>query len=50
MKMRLIIVWMVLLGIFQLSAQDWSSWTTSNNRDFQYRWLGSAPNKSARSG
>ena len=46
MKMRLILVWMVLLGIFQLSAQDWSSWITSNNRDFQYRWLGRASSKS----
>ena len=43
MKVRLIVVWIVFLGAFQLSAQDWSSWTTANNRDFQYRWLGSAP-------
>jgi hypothetical protein len=47
MKMRLIVFGMVLLGTFQLNAQDWSSWTTANNRDFQYRWLGSAPNTAA---
>ena len=46
MKIRLIVVWMVFLGAFQLSAQDWSSWTTANNRDFQYRWLGSASSES----
>lgn len=46
MKIRLIVVCIVFLGAFQLSAQDWSSWTTANNRDFQYRWLGNAPDKS----
>ena len=46
MKIRLIVVWMVFLGALPLSAQDWSSWTTANNRDFQYRWLGSAPSES----
>lgn len=46
MKIRLIVVWIVFLGAFQLIAQDWSSWTAANNRDFQYRWLGSAPNTS----
>ena len=46
MKIRLVVVWMVFLGAFQLSAQDWSSWTTANNREFQYRWLGSTPSKS----
>ena len=46
MKIRLIVIWTVLFGTFQLSAQDWSSWTTSDNRDFQYRWLGSAPSQS----
>lgn len=43
MKIRLIAVSLVLLGAFPLSAQDWSSWTNANNRDLQYRWLGSAP-------
>lgn len=43
MKIRLVVVWMVFLGALQLSAQDWSSWTTASNRDFQYRWLGGAP-------
>jgi hypothetical protein len=46
MKIRLVVVWMVFLGALQLSAQDWSSWTTANNRDFQYRWLGGAPSTS----
>jgi len=46
MKIRVIVVCMVFLGAFQLSAQDWSSWTTASNRDFQYRWMGSAPNDS----
>jgi hypothetical protein len=46
MNIRLIVVWMVFLGAFPLSAQDWSSWTTADNRDFQYRWLGSAPSTS----
>ena len=46
MKIRLIVVWIVFLGAFQLSAQDWSPWTTANNRDFQYRWLGSTPSES----
>jgi hypothetical protein len=46
MKIRLVVAGMVFLGAFQLLAQDWSSWTTANNRDFQYRWLGSsAPSK-----
>lgn len=39
MKIRFIVVWIVFLGAFQLSAQDWSSWTNTSNRDFQYRWL-----------
>ena len=43
MKIRLLVVGMVFLAAFQLSAQDWSSWTTANNREFQYRWLGGAP-------
>jgi len=46
MKIRVLAVWVLLLGAFQLNAQDWSSWTTSKNRDFQYRWLGSAPGTS----
>jgi len=46
MKIRLIVFCMVFLGAFQLSAQDWSSWTTASNRDFQYRWLPSAPSES----
>ncbi len=46
MKIRLVVVWIVFLGAFQLIAQDWSSWTTASNRDFQYRWLASTPNKS----
>jgi hypothetical protein len=37
MNMQFIVVWMVLFGTLQLRAQDWSSWTNSNNRDFQYR-------------
>ncbi len=43
---RLVVIAMALFGTCQLSAQDWSSWTASNNRDFQYRWLGSAPSTS----
>ena len=43
MKIRLLVVGMVFLAAFQLSAQDWSSWTTASNREFQYRWLGGAP-------
>ena len=46
MKIRRILVWMLLLGTVQLSAQDWSSWAATNNRDVQYRWLGSASNNS----
>lgn len=46
MKIRLIVVCVVFLGAFQLMAQDWSSWTTASNRDFQYRWLSSAASKS----
>jgi len=46
MKMRAMVVWVILLGALQLSAQDWSSWTTAGNRDFQYRWLGSSPSES----
>jgi hypothetical protein len=46
MKIRLIVVGMLFLGAFQLSAQDWSSWTATGNRDFQYRWLGSVPSES----
>ena len=46
MKIRRILVWAVFFGAFQLSAQNWSSWTTANNRDFQYRWSGSDPSKS----
>ncbi len=46
MTIRLIVISMALFGTFPLSAQDWSSWTTSNNRDFEYRWLGSAPSTS----
>jgi hypothetical protein len=42
MKIRIVVVWIVFLGAFQLSAQDWSSWTAANNREFQYRWLGSS--------
>lgn len=42
MKIRIIVAGMVLLGAFQLSAQDWSSWSSAKNRDFEYRWLGSA--------
>jgi hypothetical protein len=44
MNIRFIVGWMLLLGTFQLNAQDWSSWAATNNRDFQYRWLGSASN------
>jgi len=43
MKIRLIVVCMMFFGAVQLSAQDWSSWANADNRDFQYRWLGSAP-------
>jgi hypothetical protein len=35
---------MLFLGTFPLSAQDWSSWATTNNRDFQYRWLSGPAN------
>jgi len=43
MKTRRIVVWMVFLVACQLSAQDWSSWTTADNREVQYRWLASTP-------
>ena len=54
MKLRMIFVWLVVLGVLQGSAaaQDWSSWMTSrrywigsgnNNRDVQYRWRASNP-------
>src|ERR1700759_1148035 len=46
MKIRLVVACMVFFGAFPLTAQDWSSWTTANNRDFQFRWLGSAPRES----
>jgi hypothetical protein len=46
MKIRLIVVWMLLLAALQLNAQDWSSWATASNRDFQYRWVVSAPSDS----
>ncbi len=46
MTIRLIVISMTLFGTFLLSAQDWSSWTASNNRDFQYRWLSNATDKS----
>ena len=46
MKIRLMVGCMLLLGTFPLNAQDWSSWAATNNRDFQYRWLGSASNNS----
>jgi len=46
MTIRLIVISMALFGTLQLSAQDWSAWTASNNRDFQYRWSGNAPSES----
>jgi len=47
MNIRLMVAGMLLFGTFQLNAQDWSSWAATNNRDFQYRWLGSASNNSS---
>jgi hypothetical protein len=49
MKLQIISVWLVSLGTLQspAAAQDWSSWITSNNRDLQYRWLGSVQGGSA---
>src|SRR5580698_7515648 len=47
MKIRLLVVGIAFLAAFQLGAQDWSSWTTAKNRDFQYRWLGSVPGNGA---
>lgn len=44
MNIRLMVAGMLLFGTFQLNAQDWSSWAATNNRDFQYRWLGSTSN------
>jgi hypothetical protein len=48
MKLRIIFVWLIVLGILQGSAiaQDWSAWTTADsswttlykNKDVQYRW------------
>jgi hypothetical protein len=46
MTIRLIVISMAFFGTFQLSAQNWSSWTATNNHDFEYRWLGSAPSES----
>ena len=46
MTIRLIVISMALFGTLQLSAQDWSAWTASNNRDFQYRWSGNDPSES----
>ena len=43
MKSQIVAVWLVFLGTLPVGAQDWSSWTTSNNHDLQYRWLGGAP-------
>lgn len=45
MKSQIVAVWLVVFVTLpgQVAAQDWSSWTTSNNHDLQYRWLGSAP-------
>ena len=49
MNFQIIAVWLVAVGTLQgqVAAQDWSSWTTSNDQDLQYRWLGSAPDGSA---
>jgi hypothetical protein len=49
MKLQIISIWLAVLGILQgpAASQDWSSWITSNNRDLQYRWLGSAPGGNA---
>jgi hypothetical protein len=53
MKLRIIFVWLIVLGILQgsVAAQDWSSWTTAhsswttlyNNKDIQYRWRAVTP-------
>ncbi len=57
MRLRIIAVWLAVLGTLQGSAvaQDWSSWTTthrywitsgSNNKDVQYRWRAGTPSGS----
>jgi hypothetical protein len=39
MKSQIVAVWLVVFVTLpgQVAAQDWSSWTTSNNHDLQYR-------------
>ena len=49
MNFQIMAVWLFVVGTLQgpVTAQDWSSWITTNNHDLQYRWLGSAPGGSA---
>jgi hypothetical protein len=49
MNLQIIALWLMIVGTFQApgDAQGWSSWTTSNSHDLEYRWLGSAPGGSA---
>jgi hypothetical protein len=46
MKIKLIVVCMLFMATFPLSAQDWSTWSNANHRDVQYRWLAATPTES----